>query len=98
MVRGENKALDPSVSQEPPGRPQLLHQLIEDGGAEPVLSGPVDLLAVDHHQLGPGDRLLETRGVTGDHVFKRQPGTSGPANALVHGAFAALDVRDLKDV
>ena len=55
VVAGEDETAHAGVAQECPRRPQLLHNGVEDGGAELVFTRFVDLAAVDDDEPGLGN-------------------------------------------
>ena len=59
VVGGEDEPAHARVAQHAPGRAELLQGKVEHGGADTLLAGLVDLLAVHDDQPRLGDRPLQ---------------------------------------
>ena len=90
MVAGEDETAHAGVAQQCPRRPQLLHNGVEDGGAELVFTRFVDLAAVDDDESGLGNRAFEPGGVAVDHVVQGEQRTGRAADTVVDGALARV--------
>jgi hypothetical protein len=77
-----------------PGGANALQHLIKNMETHPLFTGVVDLLAVDDHQLGLGDRALQGAAAAVGHLRQGQLGTGGATDAFLHSPLAGLGIEN----